>query len=111
MRKKACFIVLIFGISLGLTLVWVLGSRPSPGVAAAPQAEIHVCLGCAIDNMQEAVDTANEGDIIKVADGTYTGVSEREGHLQMVYISKTLTLQGGYATNNWVTPDPETNIT
>jgi uncharacterized repeat protein (TIGR01451 family) len=112
MRNKALFIGLTMGISLGLVLLWVLGAQVTQGTAAAPSAELHVCpSGCTYNNVQEAVDTANEGDIIKVAEGTYTGVSEREGHPQMVYISKTLTLQGGYTTSDWVTPDPETNIT
>ncbi len=61
--------------------------------------------------MQDAVDAANEGDIVKVAEGTYTGVSSREGVTQTVYLSKTLTIQGGYTTSNWSTPYPEINIT
>ena len=48
--------------------------------------------------------------MIKVAAGTYTGVSARMGVAQVVYISKSVTLQGGYTTN-WTTPDPEANPT
>jgi uncharacterized repeat protein (TIGR01451 family) len=111
MRNKACIFAFIFVISLGLTLAWVLGARVSMGTAAT-QAELHVCpSGCAYDNVQEAVDAANEGDVIKVAEGTYTGVSEREGVTQTVYLSKTLTIQGGYTTSDWDDPDPEGNIT
>jgi hypothetical protein len=61
--------------------------------------------------VQEAVDAADEGDVIKVAEGTYTGVSERDGVTQTVYLSKTLTIQGGYTTSDWDDPDPEANIT
>jgi hypothetical protein len=49
--------------------------------------------------------------VIKVAAGAYTSVSARQGITQVVYISKTVTLQGGYTTTNWTTPDPELNIT
>jgi len=112
MRSKACIMALIFMLSLGLTLAWVFGAQTSSGVAASPNAELHVCpSGCAFDNVQDAVDAATEGDIIKVAEGTYAGVSAREGLTQTVYLSKTLTIQGGYTKSNWVTPNPEVNIT
>ena len=38
---------------------------------------------------------------IRVAAGTYTGVSTRDGLTQMVYLSKTVMLLGGYSTSNW----------
>jgi len=60
---------------------------------------------------QDAVDAAYEGDIIKVAAGTYTGVSACQGVTQVVYISKTLTLRGGYTTTNWTVSDPDSNPT
>ena len=112
MRNKAVFFLLIFIFSLGLTLAWVLGVKTSSGVAASPNAELHVCpSGCAYDNVQDAVDAANDGDIIKVAEGTYTGVSAREGITQMVYMSEAITIQGGYTTSDWDNPEPEVNIT
>jgi hypothetical protein len=77
----------------------------------APAAELRVCDTCAYTNVQSAVDAANPGDIVKVAAGMYTGVQMRGGLTQTVYISKTLTLRGGYATTNWTTPNPETNYT
>ena len=112
MRNKACFVACICILSLGLTLAWVLGAQTATSVAAAPTGELHVCkTGCPYDDIQEAVDAANEGDIIKVAAGSYIGVSSHEGVTQTVYLSKTLTIQGGYTTTNWTTPDPEVNIT
>lgn len=60
--------------------------------------------------VQEAVNNAAIGDTVKVA-GTCPGVEYRGGLTQTVYISKTLTLQGGYTTNNWNTPDPVANPT
>jgi PKD repeat protein len=57
------------------------------------------------------VDAANSGDVIKVASGTYTGVHARAGVTQVVYVSKTVTIRGGYTTANWSTSDPEANPT
>jgi len=62
-------------------------------------------------SVQAAVDAAAPGDEIRVAAGTYTGVSARQGVTQVVYISKTITLQGGYTTTNWITSDPDANTT
>lgn len=69
--------------------------------------------------IQSAVDAAQPGDEIRVAEGTYTDWYVRPQRdvaatgvvTQMVYISKTLTLQGGYSLTNWENPDPEANPT
>jgi uncharacterized repeat protein (TIGR01451 family) len=69
--------------------------------------------------VQYAVDSALEGCVIKVASGVYTHVHARLRRdvqitglvTQVVYISKTLTLQGGYTITNWAVADPETNPT
>jgi hypothetical protein len=50
-------------------------------------------------SVQAAVDAALIGDEIRVAGGTYTGVQARGGMTQVVYISKTVTLRGGYNSN------------
>ena len=60
--------------------------------------------------VQYAVDRAGAGDEIRVATGTYADVNNYGGLAQVVYISKTVTLRGGYSTdfNNW---DPDTYAT
>jgi hypothetical protein len=66
-----------------------------------------------------AVDAAEEGDEIRIAEGTYTGVSTRPrkdalsiGNVtQVVYLDKSLTIRGGFTTANWSSPDPATNVT
>ncbi len=61
--------------------------------------------------LQHAVDVAETGGEIQVAAGIYTGVSARAGITQVVYLSNTLTLRGGYTTTNWTTPYPITQPT
>ena len=71
-----------------------------------------VCMsGCDYDTIQGAVDAANDGDVIKVAAGTYTGVSVRSGSTQVVYINKSITIQGGYTLTDWSTAYPITQPT
>jgi hypothetical protein len=58
------------------------------------------------------VDAADDPeDVIKVAAGTYTGVNHYGGLAQVVYISKTVTIRGGYTTTNWMTSDTDANPT
>ncbi len=125
------FITLTLGLSLAVAMLWALGAQnspagatpaPEPGqVSNAPSAELHVCLsGCVYSSIQSAVDAASGLDpIIKVAAGTYTGVQVRPrddvtttGYVtQVVYLNKSLTIEGGYTNSNWTTPDPEANLT
>ncbi len=78
---------------------------------------------CDFGTIQEAVDAAGEGDVIKVATGEYTDVHGRPAPVgypqapasgiisQVVYISKTVTIRGGYSTEFTEPPDPEINPT
>jgi regulation of enolase protein 1 (concanavalin A-like superfamily) len=69
--------------------------------------------------IQSAVDAASGLDWIKVAAGAYTDMHVRPRNdvtttgvvTQMVYVSVTLTIEGGYTTTNWTTPDPVANPT
>ncbi len=69
-------------------------------------------------DLQMAIDAAQSGDTLKVA-GTCTGVQARPRRdlmvtgvvTQVAYIGKSLTLQGGYTTTNWLHPNPTANPT
>ena len=66
-------------------------------------------------SIQTAVDAASGGDTIKVAAGTYGGSApvtiDTITYDQVVIITKSLAVQGGYTTSNWTTPNPTTNLT
>jgi hypothetical protein len=63
-------------------------------------------LGQPCATVQHAVDSALSGDEILVGTGVYTGVQARGGMTQVVYISKTVTLRGGYS-GDFATRDPD----
>ena len=84
-----------------INLLKIKGSLASPGVhyvaPAGSCGSVTPCHG----TIQEAVDAANNGDVIKVAQGTYTGVLS-----DVVVINKGVSVLGGYATSDWDRADP-----
>jgi fibronectin-binding autotransporter adhesin len=123
-------IPVVFALGLGLTLalLWLLGIVTSSPTARAADLSHHAAapgdvycvtpesgsyVGCTqvFTNVQAAVDAASGGETIKVATGVYTDISAREGITQVVYLSKTVTIQGGYTTTNWTMPFPITQPT
>ena len=103
MHRKIVFLASTFicGLTLTLALMLLLTTTTKP-VFADP-GELYVAPGgnCGgvspcYENVQAAVDAATPGDTIKVATGTYTDVQTRDSITQVVYVSKTVTLQGGW---------------
>ena len=110
MKIRHLLISFVLGLGLALALLWCFGGQSTLAAATSrtePTLELHVCPGgCDYASVQAAVDAANDGDVIKVATGTYTGVTARAGVTQVVYISKTITIRGGYAITDWNTSNP-----
>lgn len=67
--------------------------------------------GCTHTSIQDAIDASADRTMIKVAEGTYTTLVNRNDTTQIVYIDRDISLRGGYSTDNWAIPDPETNVT
>ena len=124
MKTKQLFISLTLGLGLALTLLWLLGGLSKVVFAQAGSGIIRVALpptgndapNCGGEanpccTAQYGVDQAQAGDEILIASGIYTGVSARAGVTQVVYISKSVTIRGGYTTTDWTMSDPENNPT
>jgi predicted outer membrane repeat protein len=132
-------ITLLLSLGLVLAFVWTLGDGTAGMVEAQSGTGIlrvatdgEDVAGCGsvatpCRTIQYAVDLAQPGDEVRVAAGTYDDVHARltfagypgPGYpgpsvvTQVVYISKTVTLQGGYSTANGFAdpPDPANNRT
>lgn len=123
MKIKRARIMLVFGLGFTLTLFGLLHNLPG-GTLSVQAASYTVCPAgpptCDFNTIQAAVDAAKNGDIIKVAAGTYTDVHERPRRdivvggvvNQVVYIDKSVTVQGGYTPLNFsAPPNPTVNVT
>jgi hypothetical protein len=120
-NTRHVLVTLGLGLGLGLGLAWVLGGA-SFRVRAAPGEIYCVTPGggsyppvCdqVFTTVQAAVDAASGGEEIRVAASTYTDIHRRDGITQVVYISQTVTVRGGYTTTNGFAgpPDPAANPT
>jgi len=119
-------LALAFGLALLIGLLLAMGAAHPPDVALAQGPTTRYVApaptgndssnGCITSStpcatVQHAVDVADPGDEIRVANGTYTDVQARAGITQVVYVSKTVTLRGGYTSAFTAPPDPEANPT
>lgn len=110
-RKRCTLLSLAlgFGILIGtLTLMGASASGPSPlgrdatdRYVATTGVDSGDCsdLAAPCASVQYAVDVANDGDAVLVATGIYTGVQARGTYTQMVYLSRTMTIRGGFASD------------
>ncbi len=118
----------VLGLCMALGMVWLLGGLTTQ-VAAAPAAITRYvddttgsddsdCStpGDPCQTIQYAVDQAGADDEIRVAAGTYADTIARavpaSGLItQVVYVSETVTIRGGYTSADWMTSDPAANLT
>ena len=117
MRARSTTLLVLFLACSLITLAVLLSLSGASPVAAqggvrhvAPGADCGAATPC-YASVQAALDAASPGDLIKVAGGTYAGVTSRQGYSQSVYISQTITIRGGYSTADWSVSDPVANVT
>ena len=105
-RLAAAFGVGLLGAVLSLLIV---GAAPALGAGTryvatggrdslpgdVPNACTSTTDPCA--SVQHAVNVADEGDEVRVATGVYTHVRTTQGYTQSLYISRTVTVRGGYS--------------
>ena len=120
---KRFMVFVCVGLGLGLVLVLLGGLSGASGpngaqpVVQAQGAGVYrvapSCTGVPVPcytTVQAAVDAARDGDVIKVAAGTYTDLhTVRAGAgtiTQVVYIRQNVTIRGGYTTTDWELPNP-----
>lgn len=99
----------LLGAWLGLCTGPAAGSNIQPIRYVATNGQCGINKPC-YASIQAAVDAANPGDEVRVAAGRYTGVSTRNGSTQLVYLDKSITLNGGDDPQSWA-PDPALNPT
>ncbi len=108
----------IFGGRLYVgTKNWGTGGEVWMRLPASCHVRVSSLPGITYNDLQAAIDAAQPGDTLKVA-GTCSTVHSRPDALsptgvvtQVAHIAKALTLQGGYTTTNWLTPNPTANPT
>ena len=124
-QMMVCGFVLFFGLGSALALPWIADSqraaaRNEPGTPSFPSAQTCYATpdnGATVFSntnsapVQQAVDAVTPGGTVKVA-GTCEGVQTSAGMTQTVYITKSLTLQGGHTETDWSQdPNPDTHTT
>lgn len=111
MKTHRCVILYCtFTAGLLLVTVWFLALLAMPGITRAASDTHTVCTAgpptCDYRVIQDAVDAAVNGDLVKVAAGTYSDVNDYDEKAQVVYLDKTITIRGGYTITNWMTSNP-----
>ena len=104
------WLAIVFALSLLLLLAALIAIVPSicsptraqsTTLYVAPGGDCGGVVPC-YGTIQAAVDAASGGDIVKVAQGVYTGTG-----FQVVHISKAITVSGGFTRTNWSNPNPD----
>lgn len=111
---------LTFGIGISVGLIYALAQTSMIGLAAGealcvvpPGESTGPFTACqaVFTSVQDAVDAAVSGQQIRIATGVYTDIHSRNFVTQVVYLDKSVTLQGGYEAPFNSPPDPQTNPT
>ena len=134
MTRRSLFLPVVLGVMVAAALLWLLASgqgavgadtmpagtsMPTPTPTPAP---LYVAVtGSDVDNdcaspaapcrtVQRAIDLAWGGTLIRVAQGRYSEVHERDGVTQVIYLDESVTLRGGYTTTNGFAEPPQPEL-
>lgn len=113
-QKLFTSLALPFGLLAVAILLGLLGDRPAASQSRASNTYTVCPAGpptCNFAVIQDAVNAAGEGDLIKVSAGTYSQINNHGGLAQVVYIDKRITIAGGYNLSFADPPDPVANHT
>jgi hypothetical protein len=119
-------LTLALGLTLGLLCLLGRNGIEPPTVRAAagdvycvaPGGGTYAACTQVFTHVQAAVNAASGGEEIRVAAGTYTGMrnvrsldTDTFTATQVLVITRSLTIRGGYTTADWSTADPTANTT
>lgn len=118
MNQKSAMSLTILVLLLGLTALYAAPKMSALTVRyVAPGGNCNGASPC-YASIQAAVNAASDGDEIRVAAGTYSGVQNIPTMnttnfiaTQVVGINKALILRGGFTTADWNNNDPRVNTT
>lgn len=102
------------GLMMALVFAGMISAEATVIRVATTGSDVGSCGSTATpcQSLQYALDLAVSNDEIRVAEGTYSGVSALGGHTQLAWIrDKHVDIRGGFTTSNWVTPDPSAHST
>jgi threonine dehydrogenase-like Zn-dependent dehydrogenase len=102
--------LLLLVILLPLVLLAILMALAGSIMAMPKCAATHDDGTTVFATVQEAANAAGPGATVKVA-GLCAGVDTFDSLFQTLYITKSLTLRGGYTGTNWFVSDPVANPT
>jgi parallel beta-helix repeat protein len=125
MRRTWGRFAVVFIVSLGglAGMAWLLAGTGSGSVWAGPDTEIirvaesgSDAPGCGTIvspclTLQYAIDTAADGDEMRIATGVYTDIHSTGTLSQVAFIDRDLLVRGGYSVGNWDVSDPAGNPT
>lgn len=106
-KSVAFFLTVCWSLLLGGITTALFFFAPSAVQAALPPA----CTVRVESNLttytsvQDALNVATNGDLLRVS-GTCVGTNSVNGIDQVGYITRSVTIQGGYTTTNWLVSDP-----
>ena len=109
MNKLSRFIFLLMLVFISFAMVFLtLGYTKNSYAATATV--LDVCATCTHTTIQDAIEAANDGDTIRVAEGTYTGMTSSSDMTATVILTKNLTLMGGFS-SDFSQHDPDVYVT